>query len=93
MAVVGRHEGTDIYELLGERGTVAPEVLGARDRYEAALASYFARRFDEAAEGFRAAAEAQPEDKAAAVMARRADDLASYPPQGDWAGVFVSSSK
>jgi adenylate cyclase len=93
VAVVGRSQGTDIYELLGERGTVAPEVLEARDRYEAALASYFARRFDEAAEGFRAAAEARPGDEAAAVMARRADNLAGYPPQAEWAGVFVSSSK
>ena len=93
MAVVGRSEATDVYELLGGRGNVAPEVLAARDRYEAALAAYFARRFEEAARGFRAAAEARPGDKAAVVMARRADDLIGYPPPPDWNGVFVSSSK
>jgi adenylate cyclase len=93
VAVVGRSEGTDVYELLGERGTVAPEVLKARDCYEVALAAYFARRFDEATAGFRAAAEARPEDKAAAVMAHRAGDLSGYPPPADWTGVFVSSSK
>ncbi|SRR5579884_3667224 len=93
VAVVGRREGTDVYELLGERGTVAPEVLEARDRYESALAAYYARRFDDAAAGFRAAADAWPGDKAAAVMARRADDLSGYPPPADWTGVFVSTSK
>jgi len=91
--VVGRSEGTDVYELLGERGTVASEVLEARDRYEAALAAYFAQRFGEAAAAFREAAELRPDDKAAVAMARRADDLAGYPPPADWTGVFVSSSK
>jgi adenylate cyclase len=93
VAVVGRSEGTDVYELLGERGTVAPEVLEARDCYEVALAAYFARRFDEAAAAFREAAALRPDDKAAAVMARRADDLSGYPPPADWTGVFVSSNK
>jgi adenylate cyclase len=93
VAVVGRREGTDVYELLGERGTVAPEMLAARDRYEVALAAYFARRFDEAAVIFREALELRPGDKAAIYMAGRADDLAGYPPPPDWTGVFVSTSK
>jgi adenylate cyclase len=93
VAVVGRREGTDIYELLGERGTVAPAVLEARDRYEAALAAYFARRFEEAAAAFRAAAALRPGDKGAEVMALRAEQLAIYQPSPEWDGVYVSSSK
>ena len=32
-------------------------------------------------------------EKQEEVLARRADNLAGYPPQAEWAGVFVSSSK
>src|SRR5262249_52579965 len=63
VAVVGRSEGTDVFELLGEVGTVPEELLQARAAYESALAAYFARRFDEAAAGFRAAAKGRPNDK------------------------------
>ena len=93
IAVVGRSEGTDIYELLGERGTVAPAVLEARDRYETALAAYFARRFEEAAAVFRSAADLHPGDKAAEIMAHRSEQLALYQPSPEWDGVYVSSSK
>jgi adenylate cyclase len=93
VAVVGRREGTDVYELLGETGTVPEEMLQARQAYQQALAAYFARRFDEAAAGFHAAAQVRPDDKAAAMMARRAEQLAAYQPPPEWDGVYVSSSK
>lgn len=91
--MVGRQEGTDVYELLGERGGVPAAMLQARDRYEEALAAYFARQFAEAALGFRAVAEARPGDKAAQVMAQRAEDLGGYPTPADWTGVYVARSK
>jgi len=93
VAVVGRREGTEIYELLGERGAVPADVLRARDLYEQALDAYFARRFDEAAAGFRAAAGACPDDRAALKMAERAEDLASYGVAEDWDGVYLARSK
>lgn len=93
VAVVGRTEGTLIGELLGETGAVPADVLAARDQYEAALAAYFARRFAEAAVGFRAAAAARPGDKAAPLMALRADDLARDPPPPEWDGIHVQTSK
>jgi adenylate cyclase len=93
VAVVGRSEGTNVYELLGERGSVGADVLAGRDLYEHALADYFARRFAAASVGFHAAAAARPSDKAATMMARRSDDLATYPPPPAWDGVFVSTSK
>jgi adenylate cyclase len=93
VAVVGRHEGTDVYELLGETGAVPEEMRRAREAYESALAGYFARRFDEAAAGFHAAARLRPHDKAAEMMARRAEQLAIYQPPPTWDGVYVSSTK
>jgi adenylate cyclase len=92
VAVAGRSDGTCVSELLGERGRVEPEVLRARDCYEEALADYFGRRFAAAAAGFRAAAAALPDDRAAELMADRAEDLRDHPP-ADWTGIHPRSSK
>jgi adenylate cyclase len=93
VAVVGRTEPTPVYELLGEVGRVAPTVLAARDRYEAALEAYFAQRFEEAIAGFGAAAELRPTDRAATTMAQRAGNLQAYSPGPDWNGVHVATTK
>jgi adenylate cyclase len=93
VAVVGRSEGTLVYELLGERGKVSPAILRARDLYEQALAAYFARQFAEAATGFHAAADGWEGDRAADIMARRAEDLAARGAAPDWDGVYISHVK
>ena len=93
VAVVGRNDPTDVYELIGEQGRVPPQQLDARDLYERGLASYFARAFEAAAADFRAAADALPADKAAKVMASRADHFARAQPPQAWNGVFVQTIK
>jgi adenylate cyclase len=93
VAVMGRSVSTLVSELLGERGEVAPDVLRARDLYEEALEAYFARRFEEAASGFRAAAALRPDDRAARMMARRAEDLEIFQPAADWDGVHLQTAK
>ncbi len=92
VAVAGRVAGTVVNELLGRRGQVAPAVLAARDAYEQALAAYFARRFAEAEQGFRAAAALHP-NRAAEVMYLRAEAFSGYPPPEDWDGVYMLRSK
>jgi len=93
VAVVGRRQGTLVFELLGETGQPPPSLTLARDRYEAALDAYMAGRFAEAASGFAEAALLLPGDRAADVMAQRARALAQNPPGPDWDGVFVSLQK
>jgi adenylate cyclase len=93
VAVVGRGEGTEVYELLGERGDIAPERLHERELYEEALVAYFARRFQQAAAGFHKAAATCAADRAAKMMAQRAEELARMPPSYDWNGVFTQTSK
>ena len=51
--VAGRAEPVAIFELLGERGEPTTPDARAIERFEAALAAFSARRFDEAAVGFR----------------------------------------
>jgi len=91
VAVVGRHEGTLVNELLGEQGNVLSTVLRARDLYEEALAAYFERRFAEAGAGFRAAAAVSPGDRAAAQMAERAEVYQHFPPTDTWGGVYLQA--
>ena len=92
VAVAGRSGRTEVNELLGVRGSVPAETLAARDQYEQALEAYFARRFAEAAAGFRAAA-SLPDNHAAEMMFLRAEAFGAYPPPEDWDGVYVLRSK
>ena len=82
-----------MYELLGEVGAVADDVLRARDYYEAALEAYFARRFDVATAGFRDAAALVPSDQAAPQIAQRAESLHIYQPGPEWDGAYVATTK
>ena len=93
VAVVGRAVGTDVSELLGERGAVDPAVLEARDAYESALRSYFAMEFSMAADGFRTAALIRPDDRAARVMTARCEAFVPEPPAVDWGGVYHATAK
>jgi adenylate cyclase len=93
VAVVGRISGTLVSELLGGRGAVDPAILDARDRYERALEQYLRLDFAGAEDGFRAALEARPEDRAAVVLATRAAQLRQEPPTSGWDGVFRATSK
>jgi hypothetical protein len=92
VAVAGRTAGTVVNELLGVRGSVAADVLAARDQYEQALEAYFARRFTEATAGFRAAS-ALSGNRAAEMMYLRAEAFSGYPPPADWDGVYMLRSK
>jgi adenylate cyclase len=93
VAVAGRTGSTLVCELLGEQGQVRADVLEARDRYEEALAAYFARQFPEAAKGFAAVTALRHHDRAAQTMAGRAEMYALSPPPPDWVGVHVQTMK
>jgi len=93
VAVVGREQGTLLFELLGRAGELPQALLDARDCYEAALDAYFARRFSEAMAGFARAGRLRPGDGAADVMDRRTLSLTERPPDREWDGAFVSQEK
>jgi adenylate cyclase len=79
--VAGRAAPLRAFELLGEKGRVAPERLAARDRYEEALAAYRGRDFARAAALL---ADFPPP----CVLRERARRYATAPPPADWDGVF-----
>jgi adenylate cyclase len=93
VAVVGRESATLVCELLGEDGSVPDSALRARDVYEQALEAYAAGRFEEAAAGFREASALWPEDRAAVVLAERAEGLTHEPVPAGWSGVYEQTVK
>jgi adenylate cyclase len=92
VAVVGRSGGTLVSELLGETGQVDSNVLAARDAYQRGLDRYLAGDFQQAIEEFGQAARLLPGDRAATVLAARAQDYLDSPP-GDWDGIYRAESK
>jgi len=93
VAVVGRTSWTGVYELLGEQGSVDPDLLTARDRYEEGFSAYVSREFSQAAELFGEALVKRPSDSAADKLRCRALELARDPPAADWDGVYQATAK
>ena len=87
VAVKGKHEGVEIFELLGRRDAAA--AMPSIERYEQALEAYFARRFDAAL----ALAEDNGDDPPSRVLARRCRQFLSTPPPADWDGIYVAAEK
>ncbi|MGF1511656.1 MAG: adenylate/guanylate cyclase domain-containing protein [Myxococcota bacterium] len=85
VAVVGRTEGIDVYEVLGFEGEVDESTLIRARRYEVALVEYFEGRFSHARSLFE---ELEDDDESARVMAHRSRRYMDAPPDESWDGVF-----
>ncbi|MCB9538142.1 MAG: adenylate/guanylate cyclase domain-containing protein [Myxococcales bacterium] len=87
--VKGRSRAVQVYEVVGERAE--PVVVARLGRFAAALERYRAGAFAEARAAFEAlSAEG---DAPSAIFAERAAAYEQAPPPGDWAGVFVMTTK
>jgi adenylate cyclase len=88
VAVKGRHEGIEVFELLGRRapGEPRPEVI---DRYERALCAYFARDFRRALDLLTGAGGDAP----SRVLAARCERYLRAPPPAGWTGIHVAQEK
>jgi adenylate cyclase len=80
-----------LYELLARKGEKDPR-LDLLGDYEAALALYRERRFDEACQRFARLA-SEHDDAVSAVYVGRCRQLAQVPPPADWDGVFEGSGR
>jgi adenylate cyclase len=84
VAVKGKSEGVEIFELLGRAGSKTAQHAA----YEGALDAYFDRRFDEALATLGAL-----DDGPAQVLEERCRRYAAQPPPREWSGVFVAREK
>jgi adenylate cyclase len=88
VAVLGRTQGTDIFELLGYRDAVTPRKLELRDEYEAGLRKYFEGDFRTAAVHFEGVLANQPQDGASHLLLARCNELALRPIPNLWSGIY-----
>jgi adenylate cyclase len=93
VAVKGRAEPLQVYELLGRAGHVPPERRAALARYAHGVALYRGRRWAEATRLFEELAAVSPDDGPVALYRRRARELLAEPPASDWDGVWVARTK
>jgi adenylate cyclase len=92
VAVKGKQQGVEVYELLGRRrdlATPGPTIA----RYEQALKAYFDRRFDDALALLGATADDQPQDPPSQVLGARCRQFRAEPPPPDWNGVYLAREK
>ena len=82
----GKDTPVRIYELLGEKGKVDPEILRRRDEYERAFNLHTERRFSEARDTF--ARLREEGDPPAGAMEGRCARFVEVPPPDDWNGVW-----
>ena len=87
VAVKGKHEGVEIFELLGRRvaGCPPPPIVAP---YEQGLTAYVAGEFASAL----TLLAGLPDDPPSQVLAARCRAFLTNPPP-DWNGVFVASTK
>jgi adenylate cyclase len=93
VAVLGRSQGTDVFELLGYRGTVPSDKLDLRDTYEMGLKKYFDGDFPSAVVHFSSVLARQADDRASQVLLARCNQLALRPIPGRWSGIFEMLEK
>jgi adenylate cyclase len=88
VAVKGKHEGGEIFELLGARDTVIGD-SGIVERYERALEAYFERRFDAAL----ALLDGCAGDRPSEVLEERCRRFLDDPPPASWDGIYSAREK
>jgi adenylate cyclase len=90
LAVKGKRIPVRVYEAVGAAGEVGRDALDRIAAYNAALALYSARRFDEAERAFQRLA---GEDAVAALYLARCRAYLAAPPPADWDGSFGLTEK
>ena len=93
IAVKGKVETDDIYELLGVRGCLDESALEARAAYAEGLRLYRSGDFAAARASFSSSLERKPGDSAAHVMLERIERFLATPPGDGWDGVWRFETK
>ena len=93
LLVVGKIEPLRIFELLGQKGEVAPERLALRDAYVEALDVHRAKAWEKACTGFEACLAIYPCDPPSKLFLERIANFHVTAPRADWSGVWSLAEK
>jgi adenylate cyclase len=90
VAVKGRHGGIRIYSVRKDPSEKEEKVIRLHNE---SMDLYYARRFTDAAKGFRGVLKVLPDDFLASIYVERCERMAANPPPRDWDGVEIMDSK
>ncbi len=93
LRVVGKQNAERVYELLGRKGDISEALIQLRNQFEMALALYRRQNWEEALAGFNYCLEIDPNDGPSQVFVERIANFKVNPPNKDWDGTWLSSSK
>jgi hypothetical protein len=86
--VVGKTEPQRIFELLGRKGDVAPDLLALRDAYAEALDAYRCKEWEKARAGFQHCLGVIPSDAPSRLFVERIAQFHAIAPCAEWNGVW-----
>jgi hypothetical protein len=86
VVVAGHSHSEVIFEILGRKGELTPQLLSSRDSYQEGLAAYRAQRWDDALLALHASLEAIPGDGPSTALLKHVEALKADPPAPDWDG-------
>ncbi len=93
LRVKGKAIPVRIFELVGARGTVAPEIETKIARFEEGLALYHRKAFAEARQIFEAILAGDPTDGPSSTYVTRCQELSQVSLPEQWDGVYTLTSK
>ena len=91
--VVGKETPIKIFEPLAETGKLSPEWTKGLPLYEAGVAAFDARKYDEALAAFQKFAAIVPDDGPGQLYLARCQEYAVIAPDATWEGVFNLTAK
>ena len=86
VVVAGHTRSEVIFEILGSKGELTPQLSSSRDRYVEGLKAYRERRWDDAIAALNASLETTPGDGPSMALLGRIENLKASPPSQDWDG-------
>ena len=90
---MGQNQPQAIYEIMGRKGTLTPQQIELRTRYNEGLRAYRNKHWEEARAAFSAAQAAAPTDGPSATMLKRIEAFAAAPPSNSWDGAWRLEQK
>lgn len=93
VAVYGREQGIDIFELLAMRAHVKEGIYDWVDVFEDGMQAYRSGKWDVAINCFQQVIHIRGEDKPSTVMIGRAMNFKKTPPPPNWNGILVAAEK
>jgi len=93
VSLLGRKEGTNIYELIAFKEGISKREIKINEYYETGLKYYFDQNWLEALKYFNTVIKYRPNDMPGALMRKRCLMYRKHPPSEEWNGVFMQTEK